>query len=97
MSELWSNLFRPSPKNIDELLQHDHHECVPKAGPVMEVCSASSVKKEHTSFQQWFSGDLQVIAIAAAHVRLWRDLANGNLPTRPIAGELEGRPAQQQL
>jgi len=58
MSELWSNLFRMSPRNDDELLQHDHHGCVPK-----------------------------VIAIAAAHVRLWRDLASGKLPTQGASSE----------
>ncbi|CAE7615064.1 unnamed protein product [Symbiodinium pilosum] len=62
MSELWSNLFRPSPQNVDELLEHDHHGCVPK-----------------------------VIAIAAAHVRLWRDLASGKLPVQEDAS-LESDP-----
>eukprot|EP00439_Symbiodinium_sp_Y106_P041409 s1812_g5.t1 len=63
MSELWSNLFRMSPRNVDELLQHDHHGCVPK-----------------------------VIAIAAAHVRLWRDLASGKLPTQGASSEGEPDP-----
>lgn len=52
LSEFASGLLEHTPRNVDELLGRDRHNCVPK-----------------------------MVAIAASHVRLWKDLAEGRLPT----------------
>jgi len=56
LSELAHSAVRSTPRNVDELLAHDSHRCVPK-----------------------------VVAIAAAHVRLWEEIAAGQRPAVSVA------------